>query len=127
MKYSIKFGVLVLFLFSLTNTIFAQNKTTIKGKQKSEIRKQKSEIEIFYVDVRTPAEFAQGSVKGAVNIPLNQIENQLTQFNGKKKIVTFCKSGKRSSEAIVILEKNGIKNVTNGGGWVEVKEKLAKQ
>ncbi len=127
MKYSIKFGVLVLFLFSLTNTIFAQNKTTIKGKQKSEIRKQKSEIEIFYVDVRTPAEFAQGSVKGAVNIPLNQIESQLEQFNGKKKIVTFCKSGKRSSEAIVILEKNGIKNVTNGGGWEEVKEKLAKQ
>ena len=76
--------------------------------------------ETFYVDVRTPAEFTQGSVKGAINIPLDQIEKQLSKFKGKKNIVVFCRSGNRSSQAKAILEQNGITNVTNGGSWEDV-------
>lgn len=76
--------------------------------------------EVFLVDVRTPAEFSATSVKGAVNIPLDQIPNQLAKFKGKKNIVVFCRSGNRSSQAKAILEKNGIQNVINGGSWENV-------
>jgi len=74
----------------------------------------------FLVDVRTPAEFKSGSVKGAVNIPLDSISSQLAKFKNKKHIVVFCRSGMRSSQAKSILEKNGFDNVINGGTWNNV-------
>lgn len=74
----------------------------------------------FLVDVRTPAEFATGSVKGAVNIPLDKVPAQLAQFQGKKSIVVFCQSGNRSGQAKSILARNGVQNVINGGSWRDV-------
>ncbi|MGZ8556986.1 MAG: rhodanese-like domain-containing protein [Chitinophagaceae bacterium] len=69
----------------------------------------------FLVDVRTAAEFSEGSVPGAVNIPLDTVVSQLSAFKGKENIIVFCRSGNRSNQAKVILEQNGFKNVVNGG------------
>ena len=74
----------------------------------------------FLVDVRTPAEFLEGSAKSTVNIPLSSVPKQLEKFKGKKTIVVFCKSGNRSAEAKAILERNGFHNVINGGAWQNV-------
>lgn len=76
----------------------------------------------FLVDVRTPGEFADGSVKGAVNIPLSDLPSQLSQFKDKKHIVVFCRSGNRSSQAKSILQQKGFQNVINGGTWQNVKQ-----
>ena len=76
----------------------------------------------FLVDVRSPGEFADGNVKGSVNIPLDQVQNQLAKFKEKENIVVFCRSGNRSSQAKSILEQNGFTNVTNGGTWQEVNQ-----
>ncbi len=78
----------------------------------------------FLVDVRTAAEFASGSAPGAVNIPLNEIKQSMAQFQDKDEIVVFCRSGNRSAQARSILQKNGIKNVQNGGTWKNVKSLL---
>lgn len=72
------------------------------------------------VDVRSPGEFSSGSVKGAINIPLNTLPNQLAKFKTKKSVVVFCLSGGRSGQAKSILESNGIPNVINGGPWTSV-------
>lgn len=74
----------------------------------------------FLVDVRTPAEFAAGSAQGAVNIPLDRLQSQLSKFRGKKSILVFCRSGARSSQAKSILEQNGFRNVINGGALQNV-------
>ena len=74
----------------------------------------------FLVDVRTPAEFAGGSAKGAVNIPLDNVSRDIKKFEGKNHIVVFCRSGNRSGQAKSILEQKGFKNVTNGGTWQDV-------
>lgn len=74
----------------------------------------------FLVDVRTPGEFAGGSVKGAVNIPLTSLQSNIKKFKNKKSVVVFCASGARSSQAKNILIKNGIANVFNGGPWHKV-------
>jgi rhodanese-related sulfurtransferase len=78
----------------------------------------------FLVDVRSPDEYKNGSVTGAVNIPLDNITQQIKKFEGKINIVVFCRSGNRSGQAKQILEKQGFKNVINGGTWQNVKDCL---
>lgn len=78
----------------------------------------------YLVDVRSAREFASGSVKGAVNIPLDSLQSQMIKFKGKKNIVVFCQSGGRSSQAKNILNQNGFKDVINGGGWQNVNQNL---
>lgn len=81
----------------------------------------------FLVDVRTPSEFSGGSVKGAVNIPLDKISSQLSKFKGKKNIVVFCMSGGRSGQAKSILQQNGFTDVINGGSWRNVNQVVNSQ
>jgi len=76
----------------------------------------------FLVDVREPGEYAGGTAKGAVNIPLGRIAAELKKFQGKENIVVFCRSGNRSAQAKAILEQNGFKNVVNGGTLDDVRQ-----
>ena len=76
----------------------------------------------FLVDVREPGEFAGGTAKGAVNIPLGSVAAELNRFKGKENIVVFCRSGNRSGQAKAILEQNGFKKVINGGSLDEVNQ-----
>ncbi len=54
---------------------------------------------ILLVDVRNPNEFASGTIKGAVNVPMNELEKKLTTFPKDKPIVFICGTGARSGEA----------------------------
>ncbi len=76
----------------------------------------------YLVDVRSPGEFAEGHVKGSVNIPLDRVTIELEKFKDKKNIIVFCRSGNRSGQAKGILEQQGITNVTNGGTWEAVNQ-----
>lgn len=80
--------------------------------------------DIFYVDVRTPEEFASGSVSGAVNIPLDEVSSRIGELKNKEKIIVFCRSGNRAGQAKSILDKAGIQNVVNGGSWQEVAKNI---
>lgn len=71
----------------------------------------------FLVDVRNPDEFAEGHANGTVNIPVHDVLNNITQFEGKSSIIVFCKSGGRSEMAKSLLEAKGIQNVVNAGTW----------
>lgn len=77
------------------------------------IQNQKAKI----VDVRTPAEFKGGHIKGSINIPLNNIANAQKKLKGKEPIVLCCASGMRSGQATQILKSKGFEAVYNGGGW----------
>ena len=105
-------------MFGIFKNMFSKKDTT----QMEKLIKEGA----FLVDVRTPAEFAEGHVKGSTNIPLDQVANQLEKFKGKEQIIVFCRSGNRSGQAKMILEQNGIKNVTNGGTWQDVNEAISK-
>ena len=72
------------------------------------------------IDVRTPAEFADGHAKGSINIPLNAVANQLNKIKKyNKPVITCCRSGARSGTAANILNNNGIDSI-NGGPWQNV-------
>ena len=76
------------------------------------------------IDVRTKAEYAAGHIKGSINIPLDQIEGAAKKIKAKhSKVITCCRSGRRSGIAANILNSKGIETV-NGGGWSSLNNKL---
>jgi phage shock protein E len=69
------------------------------------------------VDVRTPAEFKDGSYPGAINIPVSLIPVRMNELEPKDKpVVLFCASGARSGQAARMLKQAGFVDVTNAGG-----------
>lgn len=77
------------------------------------------------IDVRTPAEFNGGHVKGAKNVPLQSLSQNLGKINKNKPVITCCASGARSAAAKSILLNSGFTEVYNGGGWMSLKNKLS--
>jgi rhodanese-related sulfurtransferase len=69
------------------------------------------------LDVRSTIEFEENHIPGAINIPLDLIEENLKQIESMPKpIVVYCLSGGRSGIAAGILQQNGIADCYNGGG-----------
>ncbi len=91
---------------------------------KSESVKEFMDKGAVIIDVRTPAEYIGGHIKGSKNIPLNTIGNQIDAIKKlNKPIIACCASGMRSAQATSILKSNGI-DAMNGGGWSSLSNKL---
>ena len=73
------------------------------------------------VDVRTPAEYKDGHVKGAINLPLQTLGNNLNKLKKNQVIITCCRSGSRSGMAKRMLKANGFEQVHNGGPWTNLR------
>ncbi len=85
-----------------------------------ELKKQKAIV----LDVRTPAEFKAGHVKGAINIPLDKLPQNIKKVQRYgKPIVTCCASGRRSEIAAKYLKQAGV-TAWNGGPWTQVRNHL---
>jgi phage shock protein E len=82
--------------------------------------------EVVYLDVRTPAEFAAGHVKGAVLVPHDQVGARLAELEQyrDRDLVVYCRSGRRSAIAIDVLKANGFTRLTNGGGFDDLKQRV---
>jgi len=73
------------------------------------------------VDVRSREEFQSGHVAGSINIPLQEVPTKIEEFkNMQKPLVLCCLSGGRSGQATGYLQQQGVLDVYNGGGWMEV-------
>ena len=69
------------------------------------------------VDVRTPAEFKDGSYPGAINIPVSVLPVRMNELELRDKpIVLFCASGARSGQGARLLKQAGFTDVVNAGG-----------
>ena len=78
------------------------------------------------VDVRSKGEFLQEHFPGAMNIPLDQVINQIEDFREMETpIVVYCRSGNRSGMAVSILKQHGINEVYNGGALEELFKQTA--
>ncbi|AZI55485.1 rhodanese-like domain-containing protein [Epilithonimonas vandammei] len=77
------------------------------------------------LDVRSKSEYDGGHIKDSINIPVDQLQKNLSKLKDKDKtIITCCASGMRSASAKSILQNNGYKNVHNGGGWSSLNNKI---
>jgi rhodanese-related sulfurtransferase len=82
--------------------------------------KMKSDSSLVVLDVRTPEELKGplGKIDGAVNIPVDQLEERIAEVEKLKgkDIAVICRSGHRSKRAQGILDKHGIKTMNVLGG-----------
>ena len=92
------------------------------------LRLVSEEKKFLLVDVRSAAEFKEGALKGAVNIPHNVIEKEIGKAAPDKhqQLYVYCRSGRRSAFAANILKKAGYTAVCDLGGCSEAGAKLKK-
>ena len=80
---------------------------------------------LVVLDVRTPAEYAEGHVPGAINIPNGELAARVAELADAKSrdIVVYCRSGVRAAQALDVLDKAGFKRLFHLQGdynrWTE--------
>ncbi|MFD1293296.1 rhodanese-like domain-containing protein [Lutibacter holmesii] len=84
------------------------------------------------IDVRTPEEFANGHIEGAININLfdKNFESKLLKLDKSKPVFIYCRSGRRTATASKKASKLGFENVNDLQGglqkWVKNNYKITK-
>ena len=91
--------------------------------------------EVFILDVRTPEEYAAGHIKGSTllavqDIPEQELGEKLKDIPKDRKILVYCRTDRRSTQASQILVENGFSEVYNmkGGiiGWMNAGYEVVK-
>ena len=97
-------------LRKLYNRLFCRlDKTDFTQEEATEIYERTNAL---LIDVRTPEEYRENHIEGAVNIPVYEIDNLKNEIIDPNKVVlVYCKTGKSSKIVKQILIQNGYKNV----------------
>lgn len=74
------------------------------------------------IDVRSPGELAEGFIPGSINIPVSEIPYRLDEIKKMEgPLVFYCRSGSRSSMALMMVQSAGVqKELLNGGGYYDM-------
>ena len=77
---------------------------------------------LYLIDVRQPIEYSQGHLN-AKNIPLDELQSELSKLPNDKQIVFYCKSGARSAKALKLAKSAGFKQAQDlSGGILKYRE-----
>lgn len=74
------------------------------------------------VDVREPAEFAQGHIRGAVHMPMGQLAGRMSELDSSRRVHVICASGNRSRAMTDLLRSAGFDAYSVTGGvqaWIQ--------
>ena len=69
------------------------------------------------VDVRTPTEYAAGRLPGAVNIPIDELRDRLTELSRDRDVTVYCQVGQRGYLATRIMLQHGYRVRNLAGGF----------
>jgi adenylyltransferase/sulfurtransferase len=81
-------------------------------------RKMDAGEKFLLIDVREPFEYEIARIDGAKLIPLREIAERANEL-GNEEIVVHCHSGMRSAQAVELLRKAGLTNVSNLEGGID--------
>ena len=125
------------FLCLLTGVFSCQNQANTSNTKAintsitvEEFEKKLSDGNAQLIDVRTPEEYNQGHLKGALNYNINssKFENQLSKLDKNKPVLVYCLSGGRSGSAAEMMADKGFTEVYNMQGgimkWIAANKKL---
>jgi phage shock protein E len=76
----------------------------------------------LYLDVRTSEEYKAGRIEPSVNVPIDELPGRVgTLGSRRRKIVVFCRTGRRSAIALAILRAAGFTDVRDAGAIENVR------
>lgn len=70
----------------------------------------------IWLDARLSSEYQYDHIDGAINLPLNEVRQKMSELDRKKGYVVYCQTGRRSSATAFILVQNGFDVVVLKGG-----------
>lgn len=99
--------LLVIFLYACSSSSLVTNDISVAQLKEA----MKTDSVLVVLDVRKPSELTGelGHIEGAVNIPLDELEDRINELSGYKKdhIAVICRSGNRSKKATALLTDYG--------------------
>lgn len=110
-----KASVVVVLLLTLTVIAAAGSAVTnvTVGKSQTLMKERAGKPDFVILDVRTPEEFAEGHIVGAVNLDVQakDFEKKLRALDRKKSYLVYCRTGNRSRKATVAMEALGFRSI----------------
>lgn len=114
-------SVAIIALIAIVLILTAKHPSYVKITPNQAYELMQSQNNCTVLDVRTPEEFSQGHIPGAILIPdyelAKRAEKELPDKNAL--ILVYCRSGNRSRQAANILLKLGYTNVKDFGGIID--------
>ncbi len=81
----------------------------------------------FLLDVRAPEEFSRGNIPGAVNIPIEQLRERISELPRNQTIISYCQVGQRGYLGSRVLAQRGFDVANLSGGYTTYKQVTAAQ
>ena len=109
----------------VTDSLVQAIDTTFVSVNAEEFEKAIAEEGVQLVDVRGAEEYAEGHIKGSLNLDLKAegfVENAKQALNKDNTVAVYCRTGRRSKEAAKLLTLEGYNIVELNGGFTEWKE-----
>jgi adenylyltransferase/sulfurtransferase len=98
----------------------ARNEEAIPTMSTHELKQKMDARELFeLIDVREAFEYEIARIDGAKLIPLGEIAERVSELQRERPIVVHCHSGRRSAEAVRLLQQRGFANVYNLEGGID--------
>lgn len=121
-KYVVSLIVMIMSVIQVSGCNGNDNITSVPATEFENIIKGDS---VQLLDVRTPLEYAEGHIAGALNINVQSDDFQQVaekELSKDSTILVYCRSGRRSMNAAEILTKLGYKVINLKGGIIEWRE-----
>ncbi|GLI37623.1 rhodanese-like domain-containing protein [Geobacter hydrogenophilus] len=104
-------AIIPMIVLALVATVLAAGYRDIKATEAKSLLAANKKV--FLLDVRTPEEFGQGRLQGAVLIPINEVERRIGEIPRNRPIVVYCAVGSRSGLVAGFLSRKGYREVYN--------------
>ncbi len=101
-------ALLVILASAFVGAAWAEDPPYIEPQALSE-RMESGDTELLVLDVHSTAEFDEGHIPGAINIPYDALGARLAELGpaGERDVVVYCRSGRRSAIALEALKGAG--------------------
>uniref|UniRef100_A0A540VBZ7 Rhodanese-like domain-containing protein n=2 Tax=Litorilinea aerophila TaxID=1204385 RepID=A0A540VBZ7_9CHLR len=104
---------------NLLNRLFGVSQRQTISPTEYQARYVDAQVPHTLVDVRTPAEFQEGFIPGAIQISLQELQQKMARIPKDRPVIVYCRSGNRSAFAANLLMQAGYEEVYDLGGIVD--------